>query len=496
MVNYMKIAVIGATGRVGSLVAEEAIRRGHEVTGIVIDPENIKNTSIKVVNKSIFDLNKDDLKDYDVVVSAFGQFNPGLVFQHQTAAMTLINALKELPDVRLLMVGGAASLYTDETKEHRVLESIPEKFRGVPENQFEAFKKLQASSINWTFFSPAATFDPKGVRTGKYKLGTDFVIQNDEGESYISYADYAIAMVDEIENKQFVGRRFTAVSNKNDAPAPVAEAKEFPDVQFEGLSQFRSPSVTELAGKSFYLVFDTGIEGLLIFNSGETVTWARAGEKVRTDRYDCLKVDEDTYLVNLEVAGAKPRTGVSLVLDLEQELVTAVLAYQGTNRIYPDMVTNEVLFGAIKVDGKPMNPMRHGYTSDLVGTRIAWRYGSAPFAISHVYGDANYIRVPLPPESNQSDFAKAMREHPYDERCHYIKIKKNVYLISFLENNMTRRGEIGNNMLVLMDISRLHDCGRSFGLAKDRTPENYMFAAIGTWGVAEEQDTAPSKYRV
>ncbi|MBQ6550151.1 MAG: NAD(P)H-binding protein [Lachnospiraceae bacterium] len=493
----MKVAIIGASGRVGGLVADELVSRGHEVTGFVIDPENVRNDQIKVVEKNVFTLTKEDLQDFDAVVTAFGQFTPGLGFQHQTAMMTLINAMKDLPDVRLLVVGGAASLFTDEAKEHRALERIPEKFHEVPSNMFEAFKMLEKSDLKWTYFSPAFTFDPKGTRTGKYKLGTDFIFNNDEGESYISYADYALAMADEIENGNFIRRRFTAVSNKNDAPEELASTKkEFPDVEFEGLSMYRAPSVLELSGKSYYLIMDDGTEGSLIFNSGEIVTWIPIGGTARADRYDCLKVDEDTYLVNLEVADAKPRTGVSLVLDLEQRLVTAVIAHSGTSRRFPSLVTNEIVFGAIKMDGRPLPKKRHGFTSDLVGSRIKWRYNSVPMAVTHVYFDANYIRVPLPPKTDQSDRAKAMRENPYDERCYYIKIKKNIYLISFLESNMTYRGRTGNNMLVLMDISRLHDVGRSFGLGGTGLPENYMFSAIGSWVDAEEEDFRESKYRV
>ena len=493
----MKVAIIGASGRAGSLIADELVARGHEVTGLVLHPEKVKNDQIKVIEKNVFALTKEDLAEYDAVVCAFGQFAPGLGFQFQTAMMTLIHAMKELPDVRLLVVGGAASLYTDETREHRVLEKIPEKFHEVPGNMFEAFKLLQESNLNWTYFSPAFTFDPAGTRTGKYQLGTDILFNNDEGESYISYADYALAMADEIENGNFIRKRFTAVSNKNGEPEDlVSVKKEFPDVEFEGLSMYKAPSVLELAGKSFYLIMDDGTEGSLIFNSGEIVTWIPIGQGARADRYDCLKVDEDTYLVNLEVADAKPRTGVSLVLDLEQRLVTAVIAHSGTSRRFPNLVTNDIVFGAIKMDGRPLPKKRHGFTSDLVGSRIKWRYNAVPMAVTHVYFDANYIRVPLPPKTDTSPRAIAMRENPYDERCYYIKIKKNIYLISFLESNATYRGRNGNNMLVLMDISRLHDVGRSFGLGGTGLPENYMFSAIGTWVDAEEEDFRESKYRV
>ncbi|MBR6406478.1 MAG: NAD(P)H-binding protein [Lachnospiraceae bacterium] len=492
----MNIAVIGAGGRAGNLITDELLRRGHDVTGIVRHPEKVKNPKVKIIEKSIFELTKQDLQRFQVVVCAFGQFTPGLGIQYQTSMQSLIAAMKDLPQVRLLVVGGAASLFKDETMEHRVIEDIPGNFREVPGNMFEGFMALQKSTVNWTYFSPAYTFDTKGKRTGKYKLGTDFIFNNDEGESYISYEDYAIAMADEIEQGNFVGKRFTAVSNRNGEEQEPVSRKYFDDVQFEGLSQYRSPSVHELAGKSFYLILDDGAEGTMSFLTGESLSWAPLGESPVNYRYDCLKVDEDTYLVNYEVVGARPRKGVSIVYDLEQDLVTVVRAFQGTSKRFPTLVTNDIVFGAIKRDGRELPKKRHGFTSDLVGSRITWRYNSGPRAITHVYYDANYIRTPLPDADDHSFFAEMMREHPYDERCYYVKIKKNIYLISFLEQNATFRGRTGNNMLCLMDISRLHDVGRSFGLGGTGAPENYMFAAIGAWDEAEEEDWRESKYRV
>ncbi|MBR6321700.1 MAG: NAD(P)H-binding protein, partial [Lachnospiraceae bacterium] len=171
----MNIAVIGAGGRAGNLITDELILRGHDVTAIVRHPEKVKNPKAKILEKDIFELTRRDLERYQAVVCAFGQFTPGLGIQYQTSMQTLITAMKDLPQVRLLVVGGAASLYKDETMEHRVLEDIPGAFREVPGNMFEGFKLLQNSTVNWTYFSPAYTFDAKGTRTGKYKLGTDFI---------------------------------------------------------------------------------------------------------------------------------------------------------------------------------------------------------------------------------------------------------------------------------------------------------------------------------
>lgn len=209
----MKIAVIGAAGKAGSLITAEALGRGHEVTAIVRRAESAVPAGAQLMVKDLFDLTAEDLKDFDAVVSAFGTGRaPAEAARHIDAANHLVEIFKAIPQVRLLMIGGASSLYTDETKEHILLESFPRQFSAIPENQKAALDILRGSDINWTFFSPAAHFDAAGARTGKYELGGDVQITNKIGLSYISYADYAVAMVDEIENNKHPRQRFTAVS--------------------------------------------------------------------------------------------------------------------------------------------------------------------------------------------------------------------------------------------------------------------------------------------
>jgi len=503
----MKVAIIGAGGKQGSLIAEELIARGHEVIGFELSADRIQNPKVKPVEKSIFTITSADLKDYDVVVDAFGQFAPGLGFQHQTSMLTLINALKELPNVRLLVVGGAASLFTDETKEHRVLETIPEKFREVPSNMFEAFKTLQESNVNWTYFSPAGVFDFKGEKTGDYILGDDIAIKNEDGESYITYADYSVAMVDEIENPKHIGKRFTAVSRRHikaeepkpaEAAAPVAEGegKEFPDVQFEGNSKYRGPAVTELAGQSFHLVLDDGKEGAVTFLTGDLVTWTPIGGSPRLEKYDCLKVDEDTYFVSTELSNFHPRTAIILVLDLEQKLVTVMYSRQEVDALHPDKVVNDFTFGAIKEAGKDLPKYRHGFTEDLMGARISWTYSDG-FAVPHVYYAARYMRAGMPRNVEMDPKrAEAMKKNPYDVTCSYVKIKKYIYLVSFIEDFTVSRGTVGSSLTLLMDISRLHDVGRSYGTWAGKW-ENYLFSALGRWEeTTEEEISKESPYRI
>lgn len=512
----MKVGIIGATGKAGRLIAKEAYERGHQVTAIVIDPEHLDNQNYTILNKNVFDLTVDDVKDFDVVINCFGVFDPAKLIQHQTSMKALIYIFEQLPNVRFMMIGGAASLYTDETKTKLVLETIPDDWAGVPKNMKAAFEELKQSKVNWTYFSPAGTFDPDGARTGKYVIGdNDVAILNEDGESYISYADYAVAMVDEMENKKYTGgKRITAVSRRSSKPEEAASPAVSrgnrltgKEPSFEGLSQWLGAFCYELAGKAFHLVMDNGYEYLLRFTDGTTLMWAEKGKDFVSEHYECVKGEETVYFVNVEMSHTDLRTGISLILDTETNLVTMAIVKQGTNPKFPTLITQEFVFGAIKMDGEDLPFKRHGYTSDLVGTRIHWAYHS-DFALTHVYYDPNFIRatnfeVPgmsdAPPPS--PEVLAQMRENPYDEPCAYIKIRNGLYLISFIEQHLVLRGKIGNNMMLLVDTKRLHDVGRSFGLAQkpDGTigTENYFFAAIGEWeendGTVENEE---SKYIV
>ncbi|MDR6724885.1 putative NADH-flavin reductase [Paenibacillus amylolyticus] len=209
----MKIGIIGATGKAGSVILKEAVDRGHEVTAIVRNAAKVEDKSLNVLEKEVFDLTAEDIKGFDVIVNAFGAA-PGQEHRHVEAGQALINILKDAPNTRLIVVGGAGSLFTDESKTLRVFESpgFPDAYKATATNQGKNLEDLQASSgIQWTFLSPAGFFNPEGVRTGKYQAGNDVILVNSEGNSYISYADYAIALVDEIENPQHKNERFTVV---------------------------------------------------------------------------------------------------------------------------------------------------------------------------------------------------------------------------------------------------------------------------------------------
>ncbi|WKA58889.1 NAD(P)-dependent oxidoreductase [Planococcus shenhongbingii] len=213
----MKVGIIGASGKAGGLILEEAVSRGHEVTAIVRDASKMEDAAIAYLEKDVFSLTAEDLKQFDVVVNAFG-VPPEKAEQHVEAGRKLIQALKDAPETRLIVVGGAGSLFVDEARTTRLIETpeFPDAFKAIASNQGQNLADLEeAEGIRWTFLSPAAFFDAEGKRTGHYQIGEDSIMVNKKGKSYVSYPDYAIALVDEIENPKHINKRFTVVSESN-----------------------------------------------------------------------------------------------------------------------------------------------------------------------------------------------------------------------------------------------------------------------------------------
>ena len=210
----MKLAVIGANGKAGRLIVQEAIDRGHEVTAIVRD-RNKLDVNVRVLEKDIQSLKSEDLKDFDVLINAMGAGTQDPTI-YQDATKHMIDVLLDLPKLRYLVVGGAGSLFTDTTMAYALYETeqFPKAIYPTAMNMAKALELLRDSQIKWTFFSPAIQFDPMGRRTGTYQLGSEWVILNQTQESYISYPDYVIALLDEVENPQFICKRFTAVGER------------------------------------------------------------------------------------------------------------------------------------------------------------------------------------------------------------------------------------------------------------------------------------------
>ena len=171
------------------------------------------NSDAAVIEKDIFNLTAADIKGLDVVVNAFGAA-PGQEHLHVEAGRKLIELFKQVPETRLIVVGGAGSLYVDEEKTTQLYDTpeFPKEYLPTAKNQGQNLQDLkEADGLKWTFISPAAFFNPEGKRTGSYQKGQENLIVNTAGESYISYADYAIAVVDEAEKGEHVNERFTVV---------------------------------------------------------------------------------------------------------------------------------------------------------------------------------------------------------------------------------------------------------------------------------------------
>ncbi|WP_297896042.1 NAD(P)H-binding protein [uncultured Campylobacter sp.] len=210
----MKVAIIGANGKSGLNLVQEALKQGHDVTAIVRNKE-YKNGDVKVVYKDVFELSKADLEGFDAVISAFAAWTPETFPLHKKVAKHLADALSGTK-TRLLVIGGAGTLYVDDkgTMAMDTPDFSPE-YMGVARAAAESFFELKTKSdVLWTYVSPAGDYDANGVRTGKYVLGNDHVILNSQNESYISYADLAIAIIDELKNRNFVQKRFTAVGER------------------------------------------------------------------------------------------------------------------------------------------------------------------------------------------------------------------------------------------------------------------------------------------
>lgn len=207
----MKVAVICANGKAGKLIVKEALQRGLDVTAVVRG-ENHSEAS-NVIQKDLFDLTAADLAGFDVVIDAFGAWTEDTLPLHSTSLKHLSEVLSGT-DTRLLVVGGAGSLYVNP--EHTVQVSdgpdFPDIFKPLAAAMAKALSELrERSDVKWTYISPAGDFQSEGERSGKYILGGEELILNDRGESIISYADYAIAMVDEAVNGKHIGQRISVV---------------------------------------------------------------------------------------------------------------------------------------------------------------------------------------------------------------------------------------------------------------------------------------------
>ena len=207
----MKVAVVCSNGKVGKLVVVESAAAGFDVTGFARG-EN-KSGVKKFVQKDIFDLTKSDLAGFDVVVDAFGAWAEQDLPKHGTSLAHLCDILSGTK-TRLIVVGGAGSLYVNKEHSAQVMDGpeFPDIFKPLASAMGTALKELRKrNDVQWTYVSPACDFQADAPKTGKWLWGGEELTLNGKGESIISYADYAAALVEEIAKGGDVHKRISVV---------------------------------------------------------------------------------------------------------------------------------------------------------------------------------------------------------------------------------------------------------------------------------------------
>jgi uncharacterized protein len=210
----MKIALIGASGFVGSAILTEALSRQHSVTALVRNPEKIKVKHPGLTAKKADVLNEEIssiLKGHNAVISAYnaGWKNPEIYRDFLKGSESILNAVKKSGVKRFLYVGGAGSLEISPGVQLVDSPDFPSEWRNGALAARDFFLLLKKEKeLEWTFLSPAILLEP-GERTGKFRIGHDQPVFNSKGESKISVTDLAVAIINELEKPEFIQRRFT-----------------------------------------------------------------------------------------------------------------------------------------------------------------------------------------------------------------------------------------------------------------------------------------------
>ncbi len=209
----MNIALIGASGFIGSALRTEALARGHQVTALVTHPAKLAATSgLTVVKADVNDTAAlaNRLKGFDAVLSAFSGHAQANTFDYYLAGFkSIVAAVKQAGVPRLLVVGGAGSLYVAPGLQVLDTPQFPAEYKPTAEGARQALVLLQAEpTLNWTMLSPSAVISP-GERTGQFRLGQDQLLADAQGNSHISVQDYAVAFIDELEKPAHPRQRFT-----------------------------------------------------------------------------------------------------------------------------------------------------------------------------------------------------------------------------------------------------------------------------------------------
>jgi putative NADH-flavin reductase len=213
-----KIVVFGASGMIGQRVVREALSRGHEVTAAVRNPDKVTeqhpNLTVQAADVTDPAAVEKLVAGADAVISTTSPRTPGIEPKDQVAANidSLVSVLRSLGDSApyLVVVGGAGSLLIGSGERLVDQPYFPDIYKPEALAHAEGLEKLRGvSDVAWTYVSPAGVIQP-GERTGTFRLGDDYLVTDAEGDSNISAEDYAIVLIDEVEKREHVGRRFTA----------------------------------------------------------------------------------------------------------------------------------------------------------------------------------------------------------------------------------------------------------------------------------------------
>lgn len=205
----MKVSLYGASGMVGSRILDELVSRGHQVTAVVRNRAKITRKDVVVAAGDVLDAGSvaATAKGADAAISSFAppQDHPNHAVE---AVRTLSSGLKDAGVRRLLMVGGAGSLEVKPGLQLVDTPEFPAAWKPIALAHRDALAALRETDLDWSYLSPAAFIQP-GERTGKFRLGSNSLLTDANGQSRISAEDYAIAVVDEIENPKHIRQRFT-----------------------------------------------------------------------------------------------------------------------------------------------------------------------------------------------------------------------------------------------------------------------------------------------
>lgn len=270
-----------------------------------------------------------------------------------------------------------------------------------------------------------------------------------------------------------------------------------------GMKQYKAASTCELAGQTLIAHLDGLAPVCVQFLNGENLLWGKAGESMRWETYEAAKGDERLFLIKFLLSGSRPLTHVTLVWDQETRLVTCVKAVLGADENHPRLVDSQVYFGAQKLPHEPLTAARHGYTEELLGKRIIWRYNPND-EIMHCYCGVDYFRLGLakkvlapdaPPQAraHYQRFVERQGIYPvYEEPAYYIKLREGFYLYSVTEKNVNRLlpRQGGNQLLILLNAYRVRYIGRVFGYHEDGSVENDFIGAIGKFSMTPDEAEA------